>query len=391
MKILSRYLFLLPGMIQSSMHSRMSSKTSYNYRTTISHSYNSYSQCSDLKGFENCHLESVYAIIRHGTRFPTKGSRKRMNSNNLAHELLEENDGELMQRGRDELFALGERFKKKYDSLKDIHLQSSSRKRVVESAEFFKKGFFKTDLNGLEEKESTGLKTDPLLRYHSTCSKYRKNVKSKDSYLKRKVREVEQFFQDKILSLFRKFKKDTKSVDEVKALYEYCQYIHTLDNGDLNHCQVFSKSPDLLEILEYLYDAQSWFLKGGGDELNTNMSCRLQNEISKNLNQNLLTLRFAHAETIIPIVTLLNNLEDSKLRFFEDIPKFNEEKFDWKNRTWKLSSLVPYGANLVFEKYSCGYQIYLNEDLVFVGDETSLDSLMQSFSSECNFETLCKV
>lgn len=149
---------------------------------------------------------------------------------------------------------------------------------------------------------------------------------------------------------------------QVLTIYEMCQFDHALVKDNTKFCSLLSE--DSIALLDYNKDLTAYYKKGYGVALSYEMGCPLLKEIFSNLdhaakaNSSLpdmeaneetpaMSFRFAHAETIYPILALLGLYRDSEPLTADWTPE------QIKTRQWRSGKMVPFTANLGFELYKC--------------------------------------
>lgn len=111
------------------------------------------------------------------------------------------------------------------------------------------------------------------------------------------------------------------------------------------------------------------------------------------------TVQVGHAETLLPLLTLLG--------FFKDSQALNSTNYAAQtNRTFRTSHMLPYAANLILVLYDCGggdlrLQPLLNEKPVTfpgLGDQQASMPLYQNVREHyrellqgCDFENECQL
>jgi multiple inositol-polyphosphate phosphatase/2,3-bisphosphoglycerate 3-phosphatase len=107
-------------------------------------------------------------------------------------------------------------------------------------------------------------------------------------------------------------------------------------------------------MFEYYEDLSNYYKKGYGIAVNYEIATTLLNDffsVMENVmtgnTSETATLRFAHAETMMPFVSLLGLFEDSSPLLWNS----SQETID--NRLWRTSIVSPFAANVIFELYNC--------------------------------------
>ena len=111
-------------------------------------------------------------------------------------------------------------------------------------------------------------------------------------------------------------------------MYKGCGYDIAVSNITSNFCSLFNE--DRGNVLEYYEDLSNYWQKGYGYEINYEIACDLLQDVFtihddyiSGENKNLLAkYRFAHAETIQPLIAILVRIIDSF--FFKSCTYFNK-------------------------------------------------------------------
>ncbi|XP_019853182.1 PREDICTED: multiple inositol polyphosphate phosphatase 1-like isoform X2 [Amphimedon queenslandica] len=357
---------LLPSAASCSVS--FSSKTRYSFTPFIN---------EDRMSLNGCTASKLYIIFRHGTRYPGKNHIRRFDSiseklSNLSRSsgvvnklrgwinpFLIEEHSHLSSIGRKELYCLAKRFKQRYSGLFDevyspdsFSFASTHKKRCVKSALSFAEGLF----DGLDLSnggESIGLQIDDRsLRFFDNCKEYTNKSKRNES-LEAVLNEF--LFSDAISKALREIQ---QQIDESKRfwiinehelldMYQICA-METANFGHSNWCSLFSYSS--LQALEYYYDMKSYWTKGHGHTINWSISCHLINDIINSLspsNPAKVTLRFAHAETLVPLLSALSLYKDDLHLLPSNYHVMSSE------RKFRVSKMAPFSGNLAFVVYRC--------------------------------------
>lgn len=104
-----------------------------------------------------------------------------------------------------------------------------------------------------------------------------------------------------------------RTIGVAADVFELCQ-IDAVVRGDLTRfCSLFQGHVPLMRKLELMHDTGDWFKKGpGGDDVTTGMACVLLEDFFEAADNALAgtgpvaAFRFAHAESVIPFLSLLN-------------------------------------------------------------------------------------
>ncbi|XP_034040387.1 multiple inositol polyphosphate phosphatase 1-like isoform X2 [Thalassophryne amazonica] len=320
-----------------------------------------------------CRQIHLTAIIRHGTRYPTTKSVEKMQE---IHQLVLRNtsgnsswlheiqtlwsmwytvdmDGKLVQKGVRDLKHLAVRLSKLFPSLISeeklrgglIKFITSSKHRCVNSTLAFKAGL--TQLWAIE--------------------------------------------------------------DMAKAAFDLCAYEFAIKSVSSPWCHFFDK--DDAQIMEYASDLLEFWKRGYGYDINSKVSCILFHDVFSRLDKvadedksgqpvtEAVTVQIGHADTLLPLLTLLGFFKDSE-------PLTSTNYATQRERTFRLSRMLPYAANFILVLYDCGdgdlrLQPLLNEKPVtFPGMADQHASMPEylhvrqhyrALLSGCDFETECQL
>lgn len=188
-------------------------------------------------------------------------------------------------------------------------------------------------------------------------------------------------------------------------MFKICAFEATLQHDISHFCSLFDH--DDIEVFETFHDLKDYWEKGYGNTINYHISCPLLNDFMKSIYYHTkntknekkpierVKLRFAHAETIMPFISLLGLFQD-------------ESPLLWNstltNRAWRTSEICPFSANVAFALYNCEgthkIQVLVNEEPVQLpsckgATYCPLDTFIESYSdflshSKCQYNELCK-
>jgi len=136
-------------------------------------------------------------------------------------------------------------------------------------------------------------------------------------------------------------------------MWDACRYETAVYNSSL-FCNLFSQQSN--DILEFAEDLQYYYTEGYGFELNYNISCLLLDDFFTTMESAISSgfvqqarLRFAHAETLIPFVSILGLFDDEAIH--GELLQYNSP---WKDtRLWRSSDLGSFMTNIMFVLYEC--------------------------------------
>ncbi|CAG8441004.1 3149_t:CDS:2 [Dentiscutata heterogama] len=195
---------------------------------------------------------------------------------------------------------------------------------------------------------------DTELSMHHACPLWLDTVK--ESNFTRK-RQEEKYLNSFISTISRRISDRLKiqpPLDPVHVDYIYraCSFAVSFSNKYDTWCSLLEKS-DFLQ-LEYLLDLGDYYSYSYGYQLNSKLACRFFTSFVESVESYLTgrsqvksTLKFAHAETIMFLATMLGLYEDNYPLTADTLPQ------QISSRKFRTSKLVPFTANVYFEIYNC--------------------------------------
>ncbi|XP_052436550.1 multiple inositol polyphosphate phosphatase 1a [Carassius gibelio] len=384
------------------------------------------SKCSEI------HLT---VIIRHGTRYPTIKNIQKMRE---FHDLVvreatgnlnclseiksqwkmwytDDMDGRLVDQGREDHRHLAQRLIKWFPSLLTeenvrqgrVKLITSSKHRCVNSTIAFREGLMK----GLRSEAKLELAVnDALMRYFDQCERFVKEVEINKSALE----EVKRFHEGPEMKRVMEKMADRLEVpyasitdDSVEAGFFLCAYEFAIQKLNSPWCQLFDEVD--AQVMEYAGDLKQYWKRSYGHEINSKSSCILFHDLFHRLDQvvaeitknsdaivsEAVTVQVGHAETLLPLLTLLDLFKD-------DIPLSSTNFATQHNRIFRSGNIVPYAANLLVVLYKCPEGIRmgvrLNEKSLTLPGLTDpvpmYEDVKKRYSAllqGCDQETVCKI
>jgi hypothetical protein len=211
----------------------------------------------------------------------------------------------------------------------------------------------------------------------------------------------------------------TLSAKQTQSLIEFCAFAISLENLDETSseiCSLFTQKD--FNIYQLSSDMWTFYTNGYGHALNWKIMCsfitgltdamqvRIRNHIHDSRKNDSvpkdpsLFLRFAHAETVLPLLSFLDYRKGLFIR-----PKMSLNLLD--KRRWVSSKMSPFSANVILELIHCNpfesrwfvrlrvNEIYTpipkcsrNSNLPFVCDFKEFLSLFRKYVG-CNFDEKC--
>ncbi|KAG7219589.1 hypothetical protein INR49_018966 [Caranx melampygus] len=386
-----------------------------------------------------CRKIHLTAIIRHGTRYPTTKNIKKMKKlYNLVKSsargekswlreiktqwtmwYTEDMDGRLVQKGVNDHKHLAVRLSKLFPSLVSeeklrgglIKFITSSKHRCVNSTLSFKAGL--TELWDIKDQEFDHAVNDALMRFFDKCTKFVKEVGDNPTALTEldkftqgpEMRRVQEKIADRLQVLYSNI-----TDDMAEAAFYLCAYEFAIKTVNSPWCRLFDEVDAL--VMEYANDLKQYWKRSYGYDINSKSSCILFHDLFSRLNKaaeenksgqqvtEAVTIQIGHAETLLPLLTLLG--------FFKDSEALTSTNYATQtDRSFRTSRMLPYAANLLLVLYDCGggdlrLQPLLNEKPVtFPGLADQQQASMPLYEEVkehyrellqgCDFETECQL
>uniref|UniRef100_A0A4W3JT58 Multiple inositol polyphosphate phosphatase 1 n=1 Tax=Callorhinchus milii TaxID=7868 RepID=A0A4W3JT58_CALMI len=334
-----------------------------------------------------CQALQLNALIRHGTRYPT---RKNVPAMKRVHRLIRERadrglglvraladwhmwydermDGHLHPLGVTDMSGLAERlsrcfpeiFSPRRDWNRRLKFVSSSKHRCVNSTRAFIQALERLlEPGGRAQPGGRWEVDDTLLRFFDHCHRYIQSVDRNQTAM----RQVQRFLQGPemgavIANMARKLGIGPENIttDMVQATFYLCTFEYVLKDVVSPWCDVFDKED--VEKLEYWGDLKHYWKRSYGHKINGLSSYNLFQDIFQHLDQaveesergeyisHTAVLRFGHAETLLPILTLMGYFKDKN-------PLLADNFAEQKNRKFRSGRISPFAANLIFVLYRC--------------------------------------
>nr|XP_002738932.1 PREDICTED: multiple inositol polyphosphate phosphatase 1-like [Saccoglossus kowalevskii] len=389
---------------------------------------------------ESCVALQVNALIRHGVRYPGKqfygnisqliDLQEQIESEEFFHLKAQTNPfldvteaQQLAENGRQELRNLGIRYANYFSELfldgtaqnfteKCVFI-SSDLPRTRDSAKAFILGMQSIVGNDKDDElkmmmedqiEILDIATDFMLRFYYNCEKVVQTVQRNKTalaeyYLFGDGSEINSVVDG--VSKRLKIKHSRLTNEHVQMLYTLCSTTLAIFN-EISWCEVFTQ--DELRVMEYWSDVKQYWKKSYGHKINYHISCQFLQHIFSTLEDNhdnspVGVFRFGHAETLIPLLSILGLYKDEEI-----ILKYDNYHSNW-NRTFRASKLSPFAGNIAFVLYSCtdstGNSTYMIEVLLHEQPVTlpccastlcSYDVIKQFYSTwleDCDLTELC--
>ncbi|ETI33926.1 hypothetical protein F441_19279 [Phytophthora nicotianae CJ01A1] len=320
-------------------------------------------------------LIQTQLVVRHGIRYPTGGNIKEIN--NLLEKLKPYQDslptwmknyalpynmsvaGELAVAGKHEISKLGTRARSKSGHEKPvIYLKEKYRiththiTRTRDSAIAFVGSFFENpeDVEYIEYPKDK----DVLLRFFDQCARYQREVK-KNQTAQLQLHDFQKSSVLAKIALWLKYSLGLMqesiefSSNDLMAVQSACAFDIALYHHKHHWCSLMSMT--FIHSLDYLDDLEQFYWIGGGYKINYEMAAVLLRELFSTMkgrvngsNTLVGNLFFAHAETTLPLMTLMGYGDRSLLLA-------NSTDTEIKTRGFRTSILSPFAANIEFRLF----------------------------------------
>ncbi|XP_032825031.1 multiple inositol polyphosphate phosphatase 1-like [Petromyzon marinus] len=341
--------------------------------------YEDVSKFSGWVGEGECRAIHLNAVIRHGTRLPTARQIRAMRN---MHQLMaagtsalawkigewhfwfrEELGGELVEKGARDEAQLAERLAERFPDLlgtwavnhKSLRFLSSSKPRCVQSATAFMHALWHHQPAHYPEITVD----DRVMRFFDECERFVENVKENVSALYHVIAFME---GKEMWNVQQKISERIGVPQEhvtrklIQAAFYVCSFELAVNGTHSTWCELFDAED--AKVLEYLGDLKHFWLRGRGYPINSRISCVLLQDIFTGLDQAVTerqklrqvstpaVLRFGHAETLIPLLTLLGFFKDKADLLYDNYSSMHDRNF-------RTSTFCPYASNLVFVLSQC--------------------------------------
>lgn len=337
-----------------------------------------------------CKPDFIYFLLRHGSRNfgPSTAGKieaflKKFNalieegSIQLSQEIIwyrdwnkgiYYDDYELVMEGMMEHYMIAKRYKEKFPdlfpsySISNYSLEATSKMRTIQSAMSFMYGLLqgKGPLGSSMSRLDIQMKgymppgiiikkdeENRLLRFVDCCPKYKKYIKSLQWKEEGDLFDYTKDFDSVVRSVSLSLNFDVTK-DDVIALYYLCaaELMSPSQANGSHFCNIFTSND--ISVLDYSKDLDKYYKYSYGFKTNYKMSCLLLSDVIdklNNSNHNHPVLKFAHEETVLPLLTLMGLFDDKKI--------LTHKTKEYYNRKLKTSRVIPFAGNVAFIRYSC--------------------------------------
>ncbi|KAB5555449.1 hypothetical protein PHYPO_G00034370 [Pangasianodon hypophthalmus] len=381
----------------------------------------------------DCQAVHLVALIRHGTRFPTTKNIKKLHrlydvvmteasgsdqwlsdiQNKWAMWYTEDMDGQLVEKGKDDLRHLAVRLSKSFPTLiseenlraERMEFISSSKHRCVDSIQAFQEGLLKHwDAGDVGFRHYVN---DSLMRFFDQCKRFVEDVEHNKTALKEVKLFKSSLEMDEVCRRVASRLQVPHShitPDLAEAAFFLCSYEFAIKSKNSPWCKLLDELD--AQVLEYKNDLKQYWKRGYGHDINRKSSCVLFHDVFRRLDQaaydyrfgevmKAVTIQVGHAETLLPLLSLMG--------FFRDETPLTAKNFLLQHsRKFRSSQIVPYAANLLFVLYDCTdglrLQFFLNEKpMAFpnISDPAPLYDTVRNHYSDllggCDFKKECEL
>lgn len=346
-------LFFAPSSLSLDMN-RFSTKSAYNFKPFL------------LEKYPHFELFKVWALLRHGTRLPSKKIIAKYNglvdikneivknSKSLSDQqktaFLEWKPMEidpthqkfLTKQGEAEHFKLGFRFRQRFPSFFDSNssfvFKHTPTQRTEVSAKKFIEGMF-PDTNITHTLQQVA-RDDPVLRPYKGCPLWRQEVKKNKAVSLKERRKFEE--SEQIENLVNELREFTQvkhlTIFDIELIYTMCAFEnsweYSLFQGQSIWCSLF-KNERHLRAIEFLEDLKYYWIDGPGFEITRNVACKTVEDIlnlfTRPVEEKQLSFYFTHSGTVLKLLTFMGLHQDPydlTIDNFHDDRKFKTSNID---------------------------------------------------------------
>ncbi|XP_072976522.1 uncharacterized protein [Typha angustifolia] len=351
-----------------------------------------------------CRAIHLNLVARHGTRSPTKKRIKELDRleirlGALLKEAKQESDksslqksppwlegwespwkgrekgGELVSKGEDELYHLAIRVRERFPEIfhEEYHpeiftIRATQVPRASASAVAFGFGLFhgKGSLGPGQHRAfsviSESRASDICLRFFDTCTTYKAYRQSQEPA----VDKLKEPILDEVTSSLISRHHLNFTRQDVASLWFLCKQEASLLDITHQACGLFNETE--VSLLEWTDDLEGFLLKGYGKAINYRMGIPLLQDIVQAMEQAIIAkeenwaprtfekarLRFAHAETVVPLTCLLGLfLEGSEFEQIQSEQPLLLPPKPPQKRNWMGSIVAPFAGNNILALFHC--------------------------------------
>eukprot|EP00094_Tigriopus_californicus_P001991 TCALIF_01919-PA protein Name:"Similar to MINPP1 Multiple inositol polyphosphate phosphatase 1 (Homo sapiens)" AED:0.37 eAED:0.38 QI:0/0/0/1/0/0/2/0/367 len=323
-----------------------------------------------------------------------------------------DNKKKLHPEGELEMIALGERFQMRFPDLLNNYqdplaykFRSTVLQRAQQSQFHFAIGLFERPIAQKIQYETPITPHDPLLRFYKICDRWLNEVKLNPESLREfNLFQDSEFFSQNVIQPLstRLGYQRSLTKKEVEEFYLACQFGQAWQpRRPSPWCSIFE--PNELEILEYREDLEYYWIDGYGKDINHKPACVLFKDLLENFSnltkgvdsEERAIFYFSHAGLLMKFLCFLGLNQDAE-------PLLHNNFEAMKQRQYRTSQNVPFGANVAFVIQECSNEnnykvgMFLNEKLTQIPgcnqewcDYSTFVDLHREEMSRCDFSAIC--
>ncbi|KAI9911712.1 hypothetical protein PsorP6_009364 [Peronosclerospora sorghi] len=400
------------------LRTKMSTKTVYASPGSSPPDASTKTSTSESTRDETCTPVQLNFVLRHGTRNPTLKDIKRIQHvhSKLVGQTQDasvswlhswhnpypiEKEAWLADRGVQELVDLGKRLRAHlspslpvgFRSSDDFVFEHTWKLRTRQSAHAFAFGFFHGHQPVYYHEHPTG--DDALLRFYDNCPRFARQIETNHSAIKEHHNyRASQAMHENLVKFQHVTNVSDATQDDMEAAYAACAFDVAVQDVYDQWCSFFDDA--MLLSFDYMHDLKHFYRKSHGHALSYEIATPLLQTMFRTLKERVDGqkhvkgyFRFAHAETILPLASLLNvsyfdrHVSDRAGHFRAETPL--ELALE---RPFKSSELAPFSANIGFVLYECATEKKQGPDRSTFKVKTLLNEREVIFD-ECRGQALC--
>lgn len=315
--------------------------------------------------------------------------------------------GYLAPEGADEHYSMGQRFASSYSELvgatgfnpSRATFQNTQVERAAVSSQSFAAGLYnqRGDLpNRGSPIYSFNLpkKADPTLRPFDTCPPF-----VTQSYKSGNESDLSVWLTQRVLPLLPRLSKlfgATVDLKLYKTIHTTCAYEFAVFNRTHHFCSLLNETD--FKVWEYAGDIERYYTRSYGLSIAVEIGAPLLQEFVALMKSKFSSLsssnaetfpstsayfRFAHAETMEPILSILGLFKDAEpLRANWTWPQIDARKF-------RSSLIFPFGSNLFMHGYDCGEDSGLPDRFLIKMMQNERDVLIPGCAAQGDVSPFC--
>lgn len=319
-----------------------------------------------------------------------------------------DHSGYLVTEGADEHFGLGQRFAARYNDLigsegydpTKTTFQNTQVERAAVSGQSFAAGLYNQQ-GELPNRASPiyayndPKKADPTLRPFDMCPTY-----LAQSYISGNNSDFTTWIMQQVmprLPRLSKFFGATVDLQLYKAIHTACSYEYAVFNVTQHFCSILQE--DDFKVWEYAGDIDRYYTRSYGLPIAVEIGAPLLQNLVKTMNTKFNALsspsdatatstsstyfRFAHAETMEPILSILGMYKDPEpLRANWTWPQIEARQF-------RGSLIFPFASNLYMHGYDCSESSGLPDRFLIKMQHNERDVLIPGCSAQGDISPFC--